>query len=151
MSATELEQLRAEVARLAAEVVDAHAQLRHLTSGQAELTVRRLAVVDEHGVERIVAETFGGEGEAVLTVRSRAASVFMYAAPTWGKSTDDVNVPHVADHATLGIGEGDTDLRLTCGRDDTNPSGRSRIEFEEKAGLLSSNSFVRTIDIYGVH
>jgi hypothetical protein len=69
---------------LIAEVRELRRQVDELTSGRAQLTVRRLAVVDDEGLERVVAEVtdfratvdvLTGEHRAGLNAYEIAASV----------------------------------------------------------------------------
>lgn len=138
---TELEQLQAEVRSL-------REQLEHLLSGQAELVLRRLAILDDDGVERITADARWGSGEAVVKVRSGDAEAFLYAAPVWNPTVDSDRTfhnEHVGDVVTIGVGSTGTDFRITSDSRDSHGAGRTKIEFED-----THSCFTKELDIFGV-
>lgn len=127
----------AELDGLRTELAELRARLDHLTSGTAELTLARLAITDDNGDERIVAETYSGEDEALLQVRSGDASVFLHSSPSCG------------DHVTIGVdGTGlGADLDISGGAN-LKHGPAARINFSKPDG---SGEHMMHIDASGVH
>jgi len=99
-----------ELATLRAEVAELRAVLDHLTSGQAELVVRRLAVMDDSAAERVTVTARSG-GEAAVKVISGDAEAYM-GADVANVLGDGSGRDHIA---SISMGVGDDAITLDAG------------------------------------
>ena len=145
----QIPELRDYIKVLRAEVTALREQVSHLVSGQAELTLRRLAIIDETGAERITAHADDFERGAELAVQSGTARMYLWSGPNWGPGTveeggsiDDLG--HTGDGVVFSVGSFDGDFRVMS--DTETYGGRTHVEFESTDG----SNFHRVLDVHGL-